>query len=158
MLTLEQIQHETKKMGVSITPRSFWRYIELGLLPQGEKYPGQGNVFFFPDYVPERIFRIQTLKRDLGIHLRHIQNSLLYLVEDEPWDKTVVRTKPTGVDLLVWWAALLARLRLFRKPRSEQDDLNALYTEAMQMFSSFGVAQEFQAKQSTDSGVDKEKK
>lgn len=138
-LTLEQVRRETRKMGVNITPRTFWRYIELGLLPRGQKYPGQGNVFFFPEDTPQRIVQIQTLKKELGIPLHVIRKSLLFLLEDQPWDKTVIRRQPSGLDLIVWFAGVIARLRLVHKQKLERDDCAALFARVKPMFEAFGV-------------------
>lgn len=139
--TLEQVRNEVREMGVPVTQRTFWRYIEMGLLPQGEKYPGMGNIFYFSDDTPERVMRIQMLKKDLGISLRLIKKSLLYLLEDQPWDMTLARKQPSAPDLIVWWAGQMARLRLLRKPSLDQGDLVALFGRVKGMFEAFGVEQ-----------------
>ena len=139
MLTLEEVGRETRKMGVAVTPRTFWRYIELGLLPEGQKFPGMGNLFYFPDETPTWLVQIQTLKKDLGIPLRVIKKSLLYLLEDEPWNKTLARKQPSALDLIVWWAGQMARLRLLRKPSVDHSDLVALFGRVKGMFEAFGV-------------------
>jgi hypothetical protein len=140
MLTLEQVRHETRQMGAPITARTFWRYVELRLLHQGEKYPGMGNVFYFPDDTPERIVQIHTLKKGLGIPLHRIQKSLLYLTEDQPWDKTVVKRLPSAFDLIVWWAGVMARQRLVNKPTLEEGDFTVLFARLRPLFEAFGVA------------------
>ena len=137
--TLEQVRDEVREMGVAVTPRTFWRYIEMGLLPQGEKYPGMGNIFYFSDDTPERVMRIQTLKKNLGIPLRLIKKSLLYLLEDQPWDMTLARKQPSAPDLIVWWAGQMAGLRLLRKPSLDQGDLVTLFQRVKGMFEAFGV-------------------
>ena len=140
MLTLEQVRQESKKKGTTVTPRSFWRYIELGLIPEGQRYPGMGNVFYFPDDTPARIAQIQTLKKDLGIPLRVIRKSLLYLLDEHPWKATVVRKQPSGIDLLVWFGGTMARLGLVKKTQLEKKDFEALSKEVTKMFVAFGVA------------------
>jgi hypothetical protein len=139
MATLEQVRNEARRMGAPITPRTFWRYVELRLLPQGQKYPGMGNVFYFPDDTPERIVQIQTLKKGLGIPLHRIQKSLLYWTEDQPWDKTVVKRLPSAFDLMVWWAGVMARLRIVNKPTLEEEDFPALFARLKPMFEAFGA-------------------
>jgi hypothetical protein len=142
MLTLEQVRGKTGEMGVNITPRTFWRYVELGLIAQGEKHPGMGNVFYFADDTPARIVQIQTLKNDLGIPLRLIRKSLLFVLEDRPWDKSLVRKVPSGVDLIVWWAGLITRLGLVHKPKIQEADFHALLEKLKPLFDSFLVRDE----------------
>lgn len=139
MLTLEQVRHETRKAGVNVTPRTLWRYIELGLLPEGQRYPGMGNVFYFPDDTPARLVQIQTLKKDLGIPLRLIRKSLLYLLHERPWDVTPERKPVSGRDLIVWFAGVMARLGLVQKSRLETEDFDALRKPVIEMFAAFGV-------------------
>src|SRR5438552_920524 len=98
MLTLEQIRQEAKNLGVDVTPRTFWRYVEMGLVPQGQRFSGQGNILYFAEDIPQRIVQIQTLKQDLGIPIHLIQRSLLYLLEDEPWSRTDIRKPPSAPD------------------------------------------------------------
>ncbi len=143
MLTLEQVQNETRKLGAPITPRTFWRYIELGLLPEGQKYSGMGNIFYFPDDIPERIAQIHALKIGLGIPLHRIQKSLFYLTEDQPWDKTPLRLLPSAFDLIVWWAGVMARLRLVNKPRLAEEDLPVLFERLTEMYEGLGGSHEF---------------
>ena len=52
MLTLDEVQERTKKAGVPIADRTFWSYVRLGLLPNGEAIPGAGHKRFFPDDLP----------------------------------------------------------------------------------------------------------
>jgi DNA-binding transcriptional MerR regulator len=111
----------------------------MGLLPQGEKYPGMGNIFYFSDDTAERLMRIQSLKKDLGIPLRVIKKCLLYLLEDQPWDVTLARKQPSALDLTVWWAGQMATLRLLRKPSVDQSDLVTLFGRVKAMFEAFGV-------------------
>lgn len=138
-LTLEQVRREARQRGAAITPRTFWRYVELGLLPQGQRYPGMGNIFYFPDDTPERIVQIQSLKKGLGIPIHLIQKSLLYLIEDEPWGATLVRKQPSASDLIVWWAGVMARLGLVQKPKLEDEDFIALFAKVKPMFEAFGI-------------------
>ena len=139
MLTLEQVRAETRKAGVDVTPRTLWRYIELGLLPEGQRYPGMGNVFYFPDDTPARLIQIQTLKKDLGIPLRLIRKSLLYLLEERPWDITPERKPVSGRDLIVWFAGVMVRLGFVQKSRLEERDFRALVKPVMEMFGAFGL-------------------
>lgn len=139
MLTLDQVRHETRDLGVDITPRTFWRYVELGLLPEGMRFAGQGNIFFFPEDTPQRIAQIQTLKQELGIPIHLIQKSLLYLLEDEPWSKTVIRKPPSARDLVVWLAGVMANMHLVHKPSLERGDLTALLERLKTLFEKLGV-------------------
>ena len=139
MKTLEQVNREMKQAGVNITSRTFWRYVEMGLVPEGRKFEGMGNIFFFEDYVPERIVQIQILKKRLGMPLHIIRKSLLFLTEDQPWNKTVVRKQPSGVEMIFWWTGIMARLRLLDKPKLEPVDFQDLFKPVKQMFEAFGV-------------------
>lgn len=141
MLTLAQIRQEARDLGAEVTPRTFWRYVEMGLLPQGQGFPGQGNIFFFPEDTPQRIAQIQTLKQDLGIPIHLIQKSLLYLFEDEPWSKTVVRKPPSAPDLIVWLAGVMANMHMVHKRGLDHEDLTALFVRLKTMFGKLGVVE-----------------
>jgi hypothetical protein len=77
-------------LGVDFAPRTFWKYVDMKLIPQGRKLPGQGNLFFFPSDTPERIAQLSSLNKDLGFPLGLLQRTLRYLLTSEPWATTVV--------------------------------------------------------------------
>src|SRR5262245_28873060 len=141
MLTLEQVRKEAREMGAEVMPRTFWRYVEIGLLPPGRRVPGQGNVLFFQDDTPKRIAQIQTLTQSLGLPIQILQNSLFYLLEDEPWSKTVIRKAPTAADLIVWLAGVMSNMQLFQRSGLDQEDLSALFLRLKRMFGKLGVAE-----------------
>ena len=139
MLTLDQIRRKAKESGAPITQATFWRLVEAGLLPQGERHPGLGNVFYFPDDTADRIASIQTLRKKLGVPVKVIQKFHFYLFEDQPWDETVVRKQPSAVELILWWTGIMTRLRLLDKPKLERRDFHALFPRVKQMFEAFEV-------------------
>ncbi len=116
LLTLEQILRRLDDKGVEFAPRTFWKYVELGLLDKGRKLPGEGNLFFFPNDTPERIAQLSALNKDLGFTLDLLQRSLKYLVAEEPWATSVVPNAPSGTEFVVWLAGFMANQKLLDKP------------------------------------------
>jgi hypothetical protein len=72
MMTLSQVLVEAQNLHAGCTERTFWKYHKLGLLPEGEKIPGQGNVRYFPDDTPLRLWLISFLTRQLEFSLRDV--------------------------------------------------------------------------------------
>src|ERR1700733_6761405 len=106
MLTLDEVQDRTRQAGVPIADRTFWSYVRLGLLPNGETIPGTGHKRFFEDDVPDRIIQLHWLNKDVGIPLSVLRQSLLYLREGEHWESAVMRQAPSPLDLIVSWAGV----------------------------------------------------
>ncbi len=141
MLTLKQILDRLGDMGVDFAPRTFWKYVEMGLLPEGRKLPGQGNVLLFPEDTPERIAQLYTLNKDLGFPLHLLQRTLLYLLADKPWEKTAVPKSPSGTEFIVWLAGFMANQKQLSKPRLEQEDLASINERLQGLFAQFGVGE-----------------
>jgi hypothetical protein len=139
MLTLEEILHKLRGMGVEFAPRTFWKYVDMGLLQEGRKLPGRGNVFFFPEDTPERIRQLYTLNKDVGFPLQLLRQTLLFLLVDKPWDKNVVPKSPSGTEFLVWLAGFMANQQLLNKPNLEQKDFEELNERLRGLFKTFGV-------------------
>lgn len=139
MLTLDEIQERAKKAGAPIADRTFWKYVRLGLLPNGETVAGTGHKRFFPDDLPERIVQLNWLNKDVGIPLAVLHKSLLYLREGEHWESAVMRREPTPLDLIVSWAGVMANLGVVRKPSLDQGDLTVLLGRLKVMFEKLGV-------------------
>lgn len=139
MLTLDQVQARTEKVGVPIADRTFWKYVRLGLLPNGETIPGTGHRRFFPDDLPDRIIQLNWLNKDVGIPLPVLRNSLLLLREGEHWNSDVMRQEPSSLDLIVSWAGLMANMGLVHKPSLDRQDLTALFGRLKEMFEKLGV-------------------
>src|ERR1700730_13702076 len=110
-------------MGVDFAPRTFWKHVDMGLLPEGRRLTGQGNVLLFPDDTPERIAQLYTLNKDLGFPLHLVRRTLLYLLADKPWEKAVVPKPPSGAEFVVWMAGFMASQKLVKKPRLEKGGL-----------------------------------
>lgn len=62
MIPLEEVLKRAQSLGFTITRRTFWRYWKQGLLHQGEKIPGRGNVLYFPEDVVEELSIIHWWK------------------------------------------------------------------------------------------------
>lgn len=139
MLTLDEIQERTEKAGVPIADRTFWKYVRLGLLPNGETVPGTGHKRFFPDDLPDRIVQLNWLNKDVGIPLPVLHKSLLYLREGEHWESAVMRREPSPLDLIVSWAGVMANMHIVHKPGLDQEDLTALFGRLKTMFEKLGV-------------------
>ena len=139
MLTLDEVQERTRKAGVPIADRTFWSYVRLGLLPNGEAVPGAGHKRFFPDDLPDRIVQLNWLNKDVGIPLHVLRNSVLYLREGEHWDSAVMRKEPSPLDLIVSWAGIMANMQIVHKTSLDSDDLTALFERLKTMFKKLGV-------------------
>jgi hypothetical protein len=139
MLTLDEVQERTKKAGVPIADRTFWSYVRLGLLPNGQTVPGRGHKRFFLDDLPDRIIQLNWLNKDVGIPLSVLRRSLLYLREGEHWDSSVMRQEPSPLDLIVSWAGVMANKHLVHKPNLDHEDLTALFGRLKVMFEKLGV-------------------
>ena len=139
LLTLEQILYMLDGMGVEFAPRTFWKYVDLGLLPQGRKLPGQGNLFFFPSDTPERIAQLSSLNKDLGFPLSLLQRTLRYLLTDEPWVTPALPQAPSGTEFIVWLAGFMASQKLLNKPSLEPGDLAQINGRLRGLFETFGV-------------------
>jgi hypothetical protein len=139
LLTLDQILRRLKDKGVDFAPRTFWKYVDLGLLPEGRKLPGQGNLFFFPSDTPERIAQLSSLNKDLGFPLSLLQRTLRYLLTDEPWTTPALPHPPSGTEFIVWLAGLMANRNLVDKPSLERGDLAEISERLRGLFETFGV-------------------
>lgn len=139
MLTLTEVQERAKQAGAPVAERTFWKYILTGLLPRGEKLPGQGNVLFFPDDTPDRLAQLHWLNKDVGIPLSVLRNSSLYLREGEHWSSGLRPLQPSALDLVVWWAGTMANLHVLQKERLDDKDLWALSIRVKTMFEKLGV-------------------
>jgi hypothetical protein len=151
MLTLDEVQERTKKAGAPIADRTFWKYVRLGLLPNGETVPGTGHKRFFHDDLPDRIIQLHWLNKDVGIPLPVLHKSQLYLREGEHWESAVMRREPSPLDLIVSWAGVMANMGLVHKPRLDQGDLTALFGRLKTMFEKLGVRELSQQSQHVDS-------
>jgi len=139
MLTLDEVQERTKKAGVPIADRTFWSYVRLGLLPNGESVPGAGHKRFFPDDLPDRIIQLNWLNKDVGIPLSVLRKSLLYLREGEHWGSGVMKQEPSPLDLIVSWAGVMANMHIVHKPGLDHEDLTTLFGRLKTMFEKLGV-------------------
>jgi hypothetical protein len=139
LLTLEQILRRLDDEGVDFAPRTFWKYVDLGLLPEGRKLPGEGNLFFFPNDTPELIAQLSSLNKDLGFTLSLLQRTLKHLVADKPWATSAVPKSPSGTEFIVWLAGFLANQKLLNKPSLEQGDLAQINERLRGLFETFGV-------------------
>jgi hypothetical protein len=55
MMSLKNILDALSKQGISVSEMTFWRYVEAGVVPPGEKVPGRGNRRYWSDDVVERV-------------------------------------------------------------------------------------------------------
>lgn len=139
MLTLDEVQARTAKVGVPIADRTFWKYVRLGLLPSGETVPGKGHKRFFRDDLPDRIVQLNWLNKDVGIPLPVLRNSFLYLLEGEHWNSAVMMQEPSPLDLIVSWAGVMANMGLVHKTTLDRKDVSALFGRLNLMFQKLGV-------------------
>ena len=139
MLTLDEVQERARKAGAPIADRTFWKYVRLGLLPNGETVPGTGHKRFFPDDLPDRIVQLNWLNKDVGIPLPVLHKSLLYLREGEHWESAVMRREPSPLDLIVSWAGVMANMHIVHKPELDRGDLTAVFGRLKVMFEKLGV-------------------
>lgn len=142
MLTLTEVQERAKQAGAPVAERTFWKYILTGLLPRGEKLAGQGNVLFFPDDTPDRLAQLHWLNKDVGIPLSVLRDSSLYLREGEHWSSALRPLQPSALDLIVWWAGVMANLHVLHKPSLDEEDLVALSMRVKVMFRKFGIEED----------------
>jgi hypothetical protein len=139
MLTLDEIQERAKKAGAPVTERTVWKYITMGLLPRGEKLPGQGNVRFYSDDTADQLVQLYWLNKRVGIPLAVLHKSKLYLREGEHWASVARPLKPSALDLIVWWAGAMANMRVLDKPSLDREDLAALFARVNVIFHKLGV-------------------
>jgi hypothetical protein len=141
MLTLDEVQERARKAGTPIADRTFWKYVRLGLLPNGETVPGTGHKRFFPDDLPDRIVQLNWLNKDVGIPLPVLHKSLLYLREGEHWESPVMRREPSPLDLIVSWAGVMANMHIVHKPGLDLEDVKALFGRLKTMVEKLGVCE-----------------
>lgn len=110
MLTLTDIQNETKKWGFKFTPQTFWKYYRLGLLPKGQKIKGRGNAMYFPDSTPQRLFAVHWMSDVVGLPLSEIKRIAKGQGEN-----------PTAMDVIVLMTRAIADLHLSDKRLSKSD-------------------------------------
>ena len=80
---LSMVLAKARKLGIKCTPRTFWRYHELGLLPKGRKMPGYGNVVYFPPSTEFSLWWIEYFSKELQIPLIQIADMLEARLEDQ---------------------------------------------------------------------------
>ena len=138
LLTLTEVQERANRFGVTVPPRTLWEYLHSRLLPQGHKIPGHGNVLYYPEDAPDRLIQIYWLNKRMGIPISVLRESL-YLEDVESWDSTVIRKRPSPLDLIVSWAGVMANMHIVHKPGLDQQDLTALFGRLKKMFEKLGV-------------------
>src|SRR5215469_9050610 len=74
MKTLNAILDDAKRFRIPCTERTFWKYYKLGLLPEGRKIPGKGNVVFFPNDTLLRLWLIAFMKEEMNSSLADISH------------------------------------------------------------------------------------
>lgn len=72
MKRLNAVLKDARKYGVQCTERTFWKYHRMGLLPEGQKLSGHGNVVFFPDETVMRLRLIQLLTKEMEFTLQDV--------------------------------------------------------------------------------------
>ncbi len=72
MKKVAEVLEEAEGLGAGCTERTFWKYQKLGLLSEGRKISGQGNVVYFPDDTALRLWIIQLLTKELEFSLSDI--------------------------------------------------------------------------------------
>jgi hypothetical protein len=158
MLTLKEVLDKLGDMGVDFAPRTFWKYVDMRLLPEGRKLPGRGNLFFFPEDTPERIAQLYTLNKDLGFPLHLLQRTMVYLLTDKPWNTTAVPKPPSGAEFVVWMAGFMANQNLLNKASLEPGNLALIHERLRGLFEAFGVGQSItQTEQNTHAPIVNEK-
>lgn len=85
MLVLTEVLNEARRVGLKCTPRTFWKYHSMELVPAGKKRGGRGNVPYFPDDMPVRTVG------SVGAGSSHFTS----------WPRSV------GANTLGWWRAQL---------------------------------------------------
>jgi hypothetical protein len=144
LLTLHEVEERAKRSGVAVPARTLWEYLHSGLLPQGHKIPGRGNVLYYPDDTADRLIQVYWLNKKMGIPIGVLRNSV-YLAEGEQWDSSVVRRQPSPLDLIVSWAGVMANMRLMHKPTLDHKDLGALFGRLKKMFEKLGIREPTEA-------------
>jgi len=109
-LTLSDIEAITKKWGFNFNARTFWKYYRMGLLPKGEKIKGRGNVMYFPDGTPQRLFAVHWMSTVVGIPLADIKRITKNRCEN-----------PTAMDVIVLMTMAIADLHLWDKRLTKTD-------------------------------------
>lgn len=107
MLTVVELMEQARKLGVRIAPRTFWKYAALGLVPTGRKIYGRGNVLYFPDDTPKRLYVIQVLASQAGIQPSTLSKQKLG--EWEPCRSNLAELHPLQFLAETFWR--LAELR-----------------------------------------------
>ena len=72
MKTVPQVLDEAQKLRARCTERTFWKYHKLGLLPEGQKIAGKGNVMYYPEDTALRLWFIHFLTKELEFSLSDI--------------------------------------------------------------------------------------
>lgn len=72
MKTVDEILKQADELGARCTERTFWKYHKLGLLPEGLKITGRGNVLYFPNDTALRLLIIQLLTKEMQLSLSDI--------------------------------------------------------------------------------------
>jgi hypothetical protein len=129
MLTLTDVQETTKKWGLDFNTRTFWKYYQMGLLPKGQKIKGRGNVLYFPEETPQRLFAVHWMSNVVCIPLAEIKR-----ITTNRWGQN-----PTALDVIVLLAQAIADLRLWDKKLSK-DDLKRVAGAVNDQFKQLGVS------------------
>ncbi len=82
MNTIHEIIKNSKRLGVHCSASAFWRYVALGILPEGKKIQGRGNVLYFPADIHIRLWLIAFLRDDIGVDPAELQQI--------PWESLVL--------------------------------------------------------------------
>jgi hypothetical protein len=127
MLTLTDIQTETRRWGFEFTPQTFWKYYRLGLLPKGKKIKGRGNAMYFPENTPQRLFAVHWMSNVVCIPLAEIQR-----ISANKWQH------PTALDVVVIMTQAIADLQLWDK-RLSKDDLKRVAGAVNDQFKQLGI-------------------
>jgi hypothetical protein len=62
LLTVSDLLREAKRLGIKLSPRTFWSYCEQGLLPEGRKLPGRGNCLYFEGNALSHLYAVVLFK------------------------------------------------------------------------------------------------
>jgi hypothetical protein len=127
MLTMTDVRNVTKKWGFNFSPQVFWKYHKMGLLPKGEKIKGRGNVVYFPESTPQRLFAVHWMTNVVGIPLPEMKR-----INNRRWDS------PTAMDIIVLMTLAIADLELWDK-RLSKEELATLAQTIKERFESIGV-------------------
>ena len=116
MLVLTEVLEEARRLGVKCTPRTFWKYHSMHLLPAGKKRGGRGNVLYFPDDMPQRLRLLDFLNKEAGISLETLRQMRSWL-QGERVDASLLWERPTPVKLMAWFALALKDAGLWQSLR-----------------------------------------